>query len=191
MAEEKKEVEEKETKKVEKREQKGTKDLMERPMDWISGDIFPKSWVDRSMSEMERMMEEFDRTFDRMFGRPIMRRGRPSFIPEFRTPALDIQNKGDHYLVEAELPGIDKKNISVELKEDRLTLKGEHKEETKEEGENYVRQERGYSSFYREIPLPDDVKEDDVDATLKNGILSIKLPKTEKEEKEGKKIEIK
>ncbi|MFO8110447.1 MAG: Hsp20/alpha crystallin family protein [Thermoplasmata archaeon] len=183
-------AEKEEKKEIEERETKSEKDIMERPMDLLSGDLFPRSWVDRSMAEMERMLEDFDRTFNKMVGRPIMRR-RPSLIPEFRTPALDVQNKGDHYLIEAELPGINKKDITVELKGDRLTLKGEKKKEEKEEGENYVRQERGYSSFYREIPLPDDVIEDDVDASLKNGVLAVKLPKTEKEAKEGKKIEVK
>lgn len=187
MAEKEKETEKKE---IEEREPKSEKDIMEKPMELLSGDWFPKQWMDRSMSEMERMMDDLDRTFDRMMGRPLMRR-RPSFMPEFRTPALDIQNKGDHYLVEAEIPGVEKKDISVEVKDDRLMVKGERKKDVTEKGENYIRQERGYSSFYREIPLPDDVLVDKVDATMTNGVLSIKLPKEEKEETKGKKIEVK
>lgn len=188
MAEEEKK--ETKTEEIEEREPESDKEMMDRPGDWISKEWIPSAWVDRSLTEMERMMDELDRTFDRFVGRPFRRRT-SSILPEFRTPVLDIQNRGDHYLIEAELPGIDKKDISLELKEDRLEIKGETKKERKEEGEDYVRQERGYSSFYRQIPLPEDISKEEVDATLKNGILSIKLPKVEKEEEEGKKIEIK
>ncbi len=147
-------------------------------------------WFFGPFGEMDEMFEELDKTFDRFFGRPMIskRRGRPSF----RAPACDIQDRGDMYLCEAELPGIDKDDIEIELRDDKLTIKAETKEETKEEGEDYLRHERGYRSFYRELPLPDEVLTEEAEASLSNGVLEITLPKKEPEEKkEGKKIEIK
>lgn len=177
--------EEKEGKRGE--EKKKRKDIMVRPREWMSSDWFPRDILDRSLTEMDKAFEEIDRAFDRMVGRPRRRYG----ITEFRTPVMDIKDEGDHYLLEAELPGIRKEDVDIEVTEDKLTVKGERKEEKKEEKEGYVRHERGYRSFYREIPMPSDVISDKATAEMKGGILKIMLPKTEKEKKGGKKIEVK
>ncbi len=152
----------------------------------------PSEWIADPFKEMDRMLEDLDRTFGDFFGRPLLRRRMEDLgRPDFRTPVIDFQDKEDHFLVEAEIPGIDKEDIEVEVKEDKLTISAEKEEEVKEEGEDYIRQERGYHSFYRELPMPDNVLTDEVEASLENGILNIQLPKKEPEKKKGKTIEIK
>ena len=102
-------------------------------------------------------------------------------------PAVDIVDKGDKYVVKADLPGIEEKDISVEVKDEMLTIKGERKHEHESEGDNVYRCERDYGSFTRSFSL-DGIKEEEIRADYKNGILTDELPKAE--ERRTKKIEI-
>jgi len=136
--------------------------------------------------EMDSIFEDLDRTLDRFFGRPFRERKREGL----RAPALDMRDLGDSYLIEAEIPGIDKDDIEIELRDDSMVIEAETTEETEEEGEDYLRRERGYRSFYRQLPVPEEVEEDEIRAELNQGILTIDLPKKETEVKEGKKIDI-
>ncbi|MGM0404794.1 MAG: Hsp20/alpha crystallin family protein [Thermoplasmatota archaeon] len=151
-------------------------------------------WFYRPLEEMDRMFEDIDKTFKRFFGQPLMRRGRDRFMPSFetgfRSPALDIRDLGDQYSIQAEIPGLDKDDIELEITEDKLTIKAEKEQEKKEEGEDYVRRERGYRSFYRELPLSDEVISEETKASYKKGVLDIRIPKKEKEKKEGIKVDI-
>ena len=79
--------------------------------------------------------------------------------------------------VSVELPGIDKNDIDVSLARDTLTISGEKRQETEDRGKNYHRMERSYGAFKRSIPLLCDVDEAEVDATFKNGVLTVTLPK--------------
>jgi len=106
-------------------------------------------------------------------------------------PNINIAENDDAYVVSAELPGMDEKNIELELKGNSLVLKGEKKEEHEEKKRGRVYSERRYGSFYRQIPLPDEVKVEKVEAKFKNGVLNIELPKTEKAKTSHKQIEIK
>ena len=165
----------------EKEEGKGS-ELAERREDWFMSPF----------KEMENLFEDLDRTFDRFFGRPLMRKYRErTGLPSIRGPACDLRDLGDKYLCELDVPGLSKDDVEIEVREDRLSIKGEAKRETKEEGEDYVRQERSFRSFSRELPMPEDVVSEDAEATLKNGVLKVTLPKKEPEKKKGKKIEIK
>ena len=92
-------------------------------------------------------------------------------------------------LQKAELPGIDPKDIDVSLHDNVLTLKGEHKQAKEEKEENYHRVERSYGSFIRSLRLPAEVASDKVNATYKDGVLTVKVNKTAKGA--AKKIEIK
>jgi HSP20 family protein len=142
--------------------------------------------LSRWETDMERMMEDF-------FGR----RTRP-WWPErwFRTegmevtaPAVDLYEEKDDIVVKAELPGIDKDNIEVNLTDHTLTIKGEKKKEEEIKEENYYRSERSYGSFVRTLELPKDVRTDKVKASFKNGILEVRLPKTE--EAKAKEVKVK
>ena len=92
-------------------------------------------------------------------------------------------------MVTAELPGIDKDNISVNLTDHTLTIKGEKKKEEEIKEENYYRSERSYGSFLRTLELPRDVHADKVKASFKNGVLEVRLPKTE--EAKAKEVKVK
>lgn len=92
----------------------------------------------------------------------------------------DIADKGDHYLLEAELPGFDKGDIKIDIDGDRLTISAEHDESHEENNKKnkYIRRERSYGSYMRSFDISN-VKSEEIDAEYKNGILSVKLPKKE------------
>jgi len=94
-------------------------------------------------------------------------------------PAFDISENDKEYIVSAELPGIDEKDLDVTISGGMLSVKGEKKQEKEEKGETYHRIERTYGSFHRSFRIPDAVQEDKVDATYKNGILKLVIPKSE------------
>jgi len=104
-------------------------------------------------------------------------------------PAMDITENQDAYTVKAELPGMDPKEIDVQVIGDILTVRGERKQEKEEKKENYIRTERVYGSFSRSVRLPSSVDAKGVEAKYTAGVLSIRLPKTEETRK--KKIDIK
>lgn len=98
---------------------------------------------------------------------------------ELIAPTVDVYEEKDDIVVKAELPGIDKDNIKVNLTDHTLTIKGEKKKEEEVNQENYYRCERSYGSFVRTVELPGEVHADKVKASFKNGILEVRMPKTE------------
>lgn len=92
-------------------------------------------------------------------------------------PAVDIYDEKDHIVIQAELPGVDKKDIGVDVKGRVLVLKGERSYDNKTEKENYYRQERCYGKFERAFNLPSAVDPDEIKADYKDGILKISVPK--------------
>ena len=136
--------------------------------------------------DMDRMMEDFFgrrmRPFwpERWFGRDEL---------EVRAPAVDVFEEKDDIVVKAELPGMEKDNIEVNLTDHMLTIKGEKKKEEEIKEENYYRAERTYGSFLRTLELPRDVHADKIKASFKNGILEVRMPKTE--EAKAKEIKVK
>ena len=136
--------------------------------------------------DMDRMLEDF-------FGRRVRpwwpeRFFRPDEM-EVRPPVVDVFEEKEDIVVKAELPGMDKDNIEVNLTDHTLTIKGEKKKEEEVKKENYYRAERSYGSFLRTLQLPTEVKSDAVKAAFKNGILEIRMPKTE--EAKSKEIKVK
>ena len=105
------------------------------------------------------------------------------------TPAVDIAEHDDEYLVKVELPGVNKDEVKLTLENSILTIRGEKKQEKETKKENYHRVERSYGSFQRSFTLPAAVKADKIDASYKDGILTVALPKAE--EAKPKQIEVK
>jgi HSP20 family protein len=93
------------------------------------------------------------------------------------TAHMDVKETDKEIVVEAELPGIDDKDISLSLQDGILTIKGEKKLERDEEKENYRMMERRHGSFQRSVRLPETVDEDKVEASFNNGVLKVSLPK--------------
>lgn len=136
--------------------------------------------------DMDRMMEDF---LGRRAGSWWPQNWFPRHEMEVRAPALDVFEDKDDVVVEAELPGMDKEDIEVNLTDNLLTIRGEKKKEEAVQEENYYRSERSYGSFVRKIELPTAVHSDRVKATFKNGILEVRVPKTE--EARAKEIKVK
>ena len=104
------------------------------------------------------------------------------------SPRVDIIDKANEFLVKAEIPGIDKKDLDIEIGDDYITLRGEKKEAEEHKEEDYYYKESFHGKFLREIALPEKVKSDAAKATYENGILKISIPKAE--ESKAKKIEV-
>jgi len=94
-------------------------------------------------------------------------------------PAVDIAENDDHFLVEADLPGVDPKDIEVSMENGVLTLKGERESEIKEEKEGYSRIERSRGSFYRRFSLPETADSENITAKSNKGVLKITVAKKE------------
>jgi HSP20 family protein len=94
-------------------------------------------------------------------------------------PNVDISETKDEYIITSELPGVKKEDIKVTIDNNILTIKGEKKHEKEEKGKNYLRRERTYGSFSRSFTLTPNVDVNKIKSTFKDGVLEIKLPKTE------------
>ena len=114
---------------------------------------------------------EFDKIFDAMLEEFD---DRTSYYPL----KVDVREKDDEYLVEAEIPGVNKDDIYLEINNDILTIAVERKQEVNEEKENYIRRERRFGSFKRSFYV-EDVDQDNIKAKFKNGVLHVRLPKRE------------
>lgn len=156
------------------------------------GEIVPKEyWAPttnpmRLLNDMDRLFDEFRTEWESTFLQPTKL---PANI--IRKPLLDLADNGKEYVVTAELPGITKEDLKVEVTANSIEISSEKKIEQKEEKEGYIRRERSYSNFYRSIPLPEDIAPAKADAELKEGILTVKLPKAKPEEKKTKKLPVK
>jgi HSP20 family protein len=129
------------------------------------------------------ILEEVEAMARRMFD------GREPFFSPESLYSLDVYREKDDLVVKAELPGVEKKDLDISLEDDRLTIKAEKKqEEVKEDADHYI-SERHFGQYSRTIKLPFPVNEKQITATLKNGLLEVKLPKAE--EAKTKQIEIK
>jgi HSP20 family protein len=104
------------------------------------------------------------------------------------TPAVDIVEREEDFTVNIELPGVNKEDVKITLENNVLTVRGEKKQKDEEKRKNYHRVERSYGSFQRSFTLPSIVRTDGVDASYKDGMLTIMLPKAE--EAKAKQIEV-
>ena len=145
----------------------------------------------------EALRTEMDRLFDD-FGNGLWRPPFGSLAalerswPQFAAaPAVDVAETDKSYEITAELPGMDEKNIEVNLTNGGITIKGEKKEETQEKEKDYSISERRYGSFELYFALPEGVDASKIEATFKNGVLKVTLPKTAEAQKPAKKIEVK
>lgn len=130
------------------------------------------------------MLSRFAREFDSLFGH--WGRDRFMFDPiktfwtepgkAFWTPDVEVFERNGQFMVRADLPGMKKEDISIEVTDDELVLRGERKHEKEEKEEGYYRSERSYGSFYRTVPLPEGVKIDQAKATVHDGVLEVQMP---------------
>jgi len=128
-------------------------------------------------------MTAMQNRLNRMFNTPYWRADRMDVDTGMGrwNPAVDLYEKDDHFVIKAELPGVDKKNIAIDLKDRVLTLSGERLYENEVKEENYYRRERSYGKFQRAFTLPADVDSDKIKAEFKDGLLQIEVPKPEQQ----------
>ena len=96
--------------------------------------------------------------------------------------AIDLVERDDHYVLRADVPGMKLEEVKIEVDDDVLTVSAEHEESTEETKDNYVRRERHYGAFSRSMTLPKGISADDIDATCKDGVLEVSIPKPKDEE---------
>ncbi len=143
--------------------------------------------------DLQGRFERMERIFEDIFGRQSgfhMPSLRPWAAAEEVSPSVDIFEDGNDVVVKAELPGMKKENLAVNFTDGDLIISGEKKQEEKVEKKDYYRMERSYGAFTRGFRLPADVQGDKAKATFKDGILEIRVPKTEEAKKKEKKIPI-
>jgi HSP20 family protein len=139
----------------------------------------------RARRELESLRREMDRIWEGFFGaRPLEE------VEAVWAPSLDVKETKDKLIVQAELPGIDPKDVSISLSGGLLTIKGEKKQEKEEKEENYHLVERSYGNFVRSIRIPVGVEEDKIEASYKKGVLKITLPKSEKDKPKEIKVKV-
>jgi len=146
----------------------------------------------RPLSELSRMEREMERMFGDFFGRPLFGFRWPERLREIggREPAIEVYEEKDNVVVKAEVPGMKKEEIDVNITDDLLTIKGEKKKEEEVKEKDYYFSERSYGSFERSVEIPRAVHADKARATFKDGILEIRLPKTEEAKRKEVKLKV-
>jgi HSP20 family protein len=145
-------------------------------------------WASPFGSLFQRWNDEMDRVFDDFgFGRNVLARGQSAGQ---WSPQIEVRQRGNELLIRADLPGMKKEDVNVEIRDDAVILHGERKEEHEEEHEGWYRSERSYGSFHRTIPLPEGAIADSAKASFKNGVLEITLQTPPKEVSQGRKVTI-
>ena len=154
----------------------------------VPSDYWGPSWMNPMavMRDMDRLFDDFRSEWENAFMYP-----RATATDIIRQPLVDLADTGKEYVVKAELPGVSKEDLSIEVSDNSIEISSESKEEKKEEKKGYIRRERRYASFYRSIPLPEDVLPDKASAELKEGVLTVTLPKASAPEKKVKKVPLK
>ncbi|OEU44421.1 MAG: molecular chaperone [Desulfobacterales bacterium S7086C20] len=139
----------------------------------------------RPFGELSPFRKEMDRLWNRFSDETPFART----FSEMWSPSVDISETKDNFVVKAELPGLEAKNVNVSISGDILTIRGEKKTEEEEKDEHYHRVERYSGSFQRVFQLPSGVKADKIEANFDKGVLKVTLPKVEEAKK--KEIEVK
>jgi HSP20 family protein len=141
---------------------------MKLPIKRPSRDVYswdPFDEIRRMQEYMENMMRAF----------PALEN---MYVSETFSPLTDVAEEDNKVIVTTDLPGIDRENVELSLKDNLLVISAEKGKEEETEKEGYLRKERSFMRYYREIPLPESVTEEGATAQLKNGVLTVTLPKT-------------
>jgi HSP20 family protein len=146
---------------------------------------------------IQQFHQEIDRLFDQAFqgfgpsSWGVDRHLFPGLADGFLKPTLDLGATDKEYSITVEMPGVDEKDIKLEIVNDTLTIRAEKKQETEEKEKNFYRLERSYGTFQRVLSLPDDADQDGVKATFKKGVLTLTLHRKALPKSDVKQIEVK
>ncbi len=120
------------------------------------------------------LLNQLSRELERLQGSES--REEPAFTADW-SPAVDIRDETDGYVLQADLPGVEPGDIEIHMEKGVLTIRGERKHESQEERENYKRIERVRGNFFRSFSLPDTADADRISARCQNGVLEVRIPK--------------
>jgi HSP20 family protein len=137
----------------------------------------PWSWDESPFRALQRMADDMDRMFEdfglgRRWARPFWREART----ELWAPDVEVFQKNNELTIRADLPGLKRQDVKVDITDDEICIQGERKHERDEEREGYYRSERGFGSFCRVIPLPEGAITEQAKANFKDGVLEITMP---------------
>lgn len=165
----------------------------------LSGPAYPRagrsvttrSGTSTPFSMMRRMLEDMDRMFFD-FGAvtpdPWSGEGTERSV---WSPQIETFRRGDQLVVRADLPGLSKDNVNIEIEDDTLLISGERQDEYEEERDDFYRSERSYGRFFRAIPLPEGIDPNSVHAQFKDGVLEVTTPLPKEAERKSRRIDIK
>ena len=150
--------------------------------------------------EFRRLEETMNRMFEEIWGIPVNRSlllpGERTLLPairgpieRYRKPFIDIVETDKEVVANVEMPGLNKEDIKINLTEDRLEISAETKQDEEKKEKGYIYKERRSGSYYRSISLPSSIDSDNAKASYNNGVLEIKMPKTEIKKKTPLKVE--
>jgi len=150
----------------------------------------PFAMFDRFADEMDRIFDEFG--FGRGWLAPRFGRGSMSRSAgvENWAPQLEVAERNNELVIRADLPGMKKDDISVDVADDAVTISGERKHEHEEQRGGVVRSERSYGSFCRVVPLPQGAMADQAKASFKDGVLEVTIPAPPEQVSRGRRLEI-
>ena len=158
--------------------------------------------VGNPIQMLDRFADEMDRVFDSFgLGRGCLapRLGRSGLASPLRgtaadweawSPEVEVFHRNNELVVRADLPGLNKDDVKVDVTEDAVTIQGERKQERKEEHEGVYRSERSYGNFCRVIPLPEGTITDQAKANFKDGVLEITMPAPPEQVRRGRRLDI-
>jgi HSP20 family protein len=150
-------------------------------------DVWREPWT-APLAMMQRLSDEMDRMFGD-WGRRPWRSARFGELQAW-SPAIEVSQRENELVVRADLPGLKKEDVNVEVSDDAITINGERRHEEKEEREGYFRSERSYGSFSRVIPLPEGAITESAKAKFKDGVLEITMQVPPKETRKTRKLEL-
>jgi HSP20 family protein len=152
--------------------------------------ILPIKKIDNDLStwhpfeEMSTIHERINQLFNRISGDDM------ELVQQAWNPLMDVVEKDNEIVLEMDVPGMEKKDLKVEIDAGGLTIRGERKREAKEKNGNYVHIERGYGSFLRRFPIPEYVDKDNIKVSCKEGILTVNMHKVPGKKKTAKILKI-
>lgn len=141
--------------------------------------VWPPSAV---FEEMERFLNHRGWDMDRVWW--------PNMMGSVRVPAMDVKEEEERYVLTADLPGMSKEDVNIEVGEGVIEILAKKEQETEESREGYLRKERGSMYFHRRLVLPEDVDSEHIEAKLNEGVLELQLPKLVKSGPAKKKVDV-
>jgi len=162
----------------------------------------PVMWTDNPFAFMRRFAREMNHLFEdfglesgwhmpKLLRRSRKLLGRDEFAPLEWSPRVDVVQREGQLVIRADLPGLSKDDVKVEVGDDAITIEGERKQEKKEEREGYYYSECSYGSFYRAIPLPEGADASKATAEFHNGVLEVTVPAPSRPEPKARRLEVK